>query len=189
MPGMDADQPTHRDRYHVSGNIEAEYVDAEKLVLVNKLGISELALLQEHEERGLVEAYEKLLSEVTQDTPLSCDLLRYIHHAIFGELYERAGRWRTVWIQKTDTTWPPPDFLDRAMEALERDVLARHRAQSLRDDEAFCRAAGEIQGEFLVSAAWAFSGRGSDCRTTARSNFCESTPWKPSVVRKSRSSG
>ena len=36
------------------------------------------------------------------------------------------------------------------MEQFERDVLAQHPAASLTDDQSFCQAAGEIQGEFLV---------------------------------------
>ena len=36
-------EPTKRsDRYDVSGNVEAEYVDAEQTVLVNKKGITDL---------------------------------------------------------------------------------------------------------------------------------------------------
>ena len=144
------DHDSRRDRYDVSGNIEAEYVDADQTVLVNKLGITTLAELQACEEHALVDAYEKLLGEVGRNTPLSCDLLRYIHQTIFGELYAWAGRWRTVWIKKPGVTWPPPDFLDQTMQEFEQEVLKKYRPQSLVDDQAFCNAAAEIQGEFLV---------------------------------------
>ena len=61
-----------------------------------------------------------------------------------------AGRWRTVWISKPGTTWPSPDFLDRNMDEFERSVLRKYPAASIHDDDAFCAAVGEIQGEFLV---------------------------------------
>jgi cell filamentation protein len=138
------------DRYDVSGNIEAEYVDAEQTVLVNRKGITELRSLQVAEEEGLVQAYETLLGEVRLDTPLSCDLLRHIHLRIFGDLYAWAGRWRTVWIRKPGVTWPPPDFLDQNMQEFERTVLRKYPASELCDDTAFCAALGKIQGEFLV---------------------------------------
>jgi fido (protein-threonine AMPylation protein) len=115
------DPKKRRDRYDVSGNVEAEYVDAEKTVLVNKKGIRDLETLQVAEEEALAAAYETLLGEVRMDTPMTCDLLRHIHARIFGDLYEWAGRWRTVWISKPGTTWPPPDFLDRTMGGYERD--------------------------------------------------------------------
>jgi cell filamentation protein len=146
-----AKEPAKRpDRYDVSGNVEAEYVDAEQTVLLNKKGITELHVLQVAEEEGLAQAYESLLAEVRVDTPMSCDLLRHIHLRIFGDLYEWAGRWRTVWIRKPGVTWPPPDFLDQTMQEFERAVLCKFPASQLCDDSAFCAAVGEIQGEFLV---------------------------------------
>jgi cell filamentation protein len=144
-------EPRRRsDRYDVSGNAEAEYVDVEQTVLVNKKGITDLPTLQLAEEEGLVQAYETLLGEVRVDTPMTCDLIRHIHLRIFGDLYEWAGRWRTVWIRKPGVTWPPPDFLDQNMQELERTVLGKYPASELRDDSAFCTAVAEIQGEFLV---------------------------------------
>mgnify|MGYP002344372499 FL=1 len=139
-----------RDRYDVSGNVEAEYVDAEQAVLRNRKGITTLADLQLAEEQALAEAYERLVSEVRLDTPMTCDLLRHIHARIFGDLYEWAGRWRTVWISKPGITWPAPDFLDGNMAAFEKNVLRKHPPKAIKDDEAFCSAIGEIQGEFLV---------------------------------------
>jgi len=150
-PDRSADsKKKRRDRYDVTGNVEAEYVDAEKTVLRNRPGLTELTALQAAEEVALARAYRTLLCEVRTDTPLNCDLLRHIHATIFGDLYEWAGRWRTVWVSKPGTTWPAPDFLDRNMEEYDRAVLRKHPASSIRDDERFCAAAGEIQGEFLV---------------------------------------
>lgn len=147
---MDQQPHQRRDRYDISGNVEGEVVDAEQQVLKNKRGFTDPESLQQAEEEGLVFAYEVLLREVRTDTRLSSDLIRYIHAQIFGALYEWAGRWRTVWIKKPGVTWPPPDFLDQAMQAYERDTLAKHPAESIDSDDAFCAAAGELQGEFLV---------------------------------------
>ncbi len=139
-----------RDRYDVSGNTEAEYVDADKTVLVNKKGIADLSILQVAEEESLAQAYDMLLGEVRMETPMSCDLLRHIHARIFADLYAWAGRWRTVWISKPGVTWPPPDFLEENMQAYEQVVLRKYRPQALAEDEAFCAAVAEIQGEFLT---------------------------------------
>ncbi|MGE0533458.1 MAG: Fic/DOC family protein [Pirellulales bacterium] len=119
-------------------------------MLVNKLGITELAALQAREEEALVAAYEILFGEVTKKTPLTCDLLRHIHATIFDNLYGWAGRWRTVWIQKPGVTWPPPDFLDQAMTEYEAQVLTAYPASSVADEKGFVQALAEIQGEFLV---------------------------------------
>jgi cell filamentation protein len=95
-------------------------------------------------------ASASLLGEVRSDTPLTSELIRYAHAAIFGDLYDWAGRWRTVNISKGRTGWPPPDFLEGAMPAFEEEVLERYPASGLADDAAFCAAVGHVQGEFLA---------------------------------------
>lgn len=147
---MTNDPSERLDRYDTSGNIEDQYVDEAQLVLVNKLGITELTQLQLAEEEALAKAYETLLSEVRVDTPMTCELLNHIHGRIFGKLYDWAGRFRSVWITKPGTTWPAPDFLPETMATFEREILAEHLPTELQQDESFCRAIAEIQGEFLV---------------------------------------
>ena len=122
-----------RDRYDTSGNVEAEYIDAAQLVLKNKRRIIDLRELQLAEEEALAEAYHLLFREVRMQTPMTSDLIRHIHTRIFGDIFEWAGKWRTVWISKPGTTWPPPDFLQPSMETFEREVLAKHRANTLSD--------------------------------------------------------
>src|SRR5438128_199678 len=114
-----------RKRYDTSGNTEDQYVDDSRTVMVNKLGIAELDALQTAEEQALARAYGQLLREVHTDTPMTCELARHIHAAIFGDIYDWAGRWRTVWISKPGITWPPLDFLDQSMIEYERASLSR----------------------------------------------------------------
>ncbi len=139
-----------RDRYDTSGNPETEYMDAQRTVLANIRGITDLEGLQLAEEESLAVAYETVLGEVRTGTPLTCEFLQHIHGRIFGDLYAWAGQWRTVWLSKPGITWPAPDFLERNMAEYEVNVLRRHPPISLSDDNAFCSAVGEIQGEFLV---------------------------------------
>jgi cell filamentation protein len=144
------DKPLSSSRYEVSGNVEAQYVDDAQTVLANKQGITDLKALERLEELSLFRAYDTLLTLVRTDTPMTTELLRHIHREIFGAIYEWAGRWRTVTISEPGAIWPPPIYLDQAMREFERDVLRRYPAALLRGDDAFCMAAGEIQGEFLA---------------------------------------
>jgi fido (protein-threonine AMPylation protein) len=41
-------------------------------------------------------------------------------------------------------------FIDENMARFEREFLAKHPASGLTDDEDFCGAVAQIQGEFLV---------------------------------------
>lgn len=107
------------------------------------------AALYIEEEKALARAYEELLLAVRSDTPMTSDLILYVHWTIFEKLYDWAGRWRTVTISKPGVTWPPPDYLDDAMREFEREVLLAYPASLLKTDQEFCRALGHIQGEFL----------------------------------------
>lgn len=141
--------PSSSSRYSVGGP-ENEYMDENKTVLKNKKGIIDLPALYIGEEKALAKAYESLLNEVRSDTPITSELIRHAHGVVFGDLYEWAGRWRTVTISKPGATWPPPDFLEDAMKTFEREVLAAYPVSSLATDQEFCRALGHIQGEFLA---------------------------------------
>lgn len=143
-------KPARKDRYDVVGNIEAQYVDPAQTILVNKQGLTDLATLERLEEEGLFRAYEALLGQTRIDTPMTAALLRHIHQQIFGELYEWAGRWRTVSISKPGAIWPPPAYLDSAMKEFEREILKKCPAAALGEEDAFCKAAAVIQGEFLA---------------------------------------
>jgi cell filamentation protein len=147
---MASEPGKHRDRYDVTGNIEAEYVDADQTVLVNKKGINDLEQLQTLEEESLARAYVKLLAEIRVDTLLTSELTRYVHLRIFGELYDWAGRWRSVNISKPGITWPPPSFIDENMAQWEQNFLRKYAPSKLAGDDDFCDAIAQIQGEFLV---------------------------------------
>jgi len=137
------------DKYDISGNIEAQYVDEAREILVNKCEITDLRSLQIAEEEALAKAYARLLAEVRTDTPMTCELLQHIHRCIFGELFDWAGRWRTVQISKPGAIWPAAQFLNQSMATFEREVLAKYPAGTLADNDVFCAASSEIQGEFL----------------------------------------
>lgn len=102
------------------------------------------------EEKALAKAYEFLLGEVRSDTPITSELIQYVHGVMFDDLYEWASRWRTVTISKPKVTWPPPDYLDDAMKNFEKDILRKYPASALETDQKFCAALGHIQGEFLA---------------------------------------
>lgn len=140
---------SHASRYSVGGN-ENEYMDQAKSVLKNKKNICDLPTLYVEEEKALARAYELLLSEIRSDTPMSSELIKHVHGRIFNDLYDWAGRFRTVTISKPGVTWPPPDYLDEAMQTFEREVLSRYLIATLQSDMNFCEAVGHIQGEFLT---------------------------------------
>ncbi len=129
---------------------ETKFADSQSKVLVNKLGITRLNSLQIKEEEGLVDCYQRMIKRVNFDTPLSNALICEIHRAIFGELFEWAGKWRASWISKDQTVWANPIHIETLMQAFEAEVLQRAPLSQAISDCEFCSIVALIHGEFLT---------------------------------------
>ena len=86
-------KPSREDRYDVSGNVEAQYVDQAQTVMVNKQGVTDLRDLEQLEEEGLFRAYEALWRNAYRYTDDGRPPAAY-PPADLRALYEWAGRWR-----------------------------------------------------------------------------------------------
>lgn len=137
------------DRYIAVGP-EANYVDENQTILVNKLGICDLHSLHVKEEEGLVHCYQTMVQSVRFDTPLSNGLIREVHRLVFGDLFEWAGKWRHSWISKGNTVWAHPDHIDALMQGFEVNVLQQTPLSKTMSDDEFCSIVALIQGEFLT---------------------------------------
>lgn len=84
---MTKNKRSHTSRYSVGGD-ENEYMDKAKTVLRNRKNIRDLPTLYVEEEKALARAYELLLNEIRSDTPMSSELIKYVHHRIFADLYD-----------------------------------------------------------------------------------------------------
>lgn len=136
-----------------AGNPENTFYEGEPQVLVNKLGIRDAAEMRRREKLALNDAYMTLLWSKAPDSSqfqITAATFKTLHAAIFGELYEWAGRWRTVNIAKDRMKWPNAAFLDQSMQTFEKDVLQNVKTCDLRSEGDFCRAAARIHGEFIA---------------------------------------
>ncbi len=136
-----------------AGNPENTFYEGEPQVLVNKLGIRDAAEMRRREKLALDDAYKTMLSSQAPDSSqfqITAATFKTLHAAIFGELYEWAGRWRTVNIAKDGMKWPNAAFLDQSMQSFEKDVLQNMKTCDLRSEGDFCRAAARIHGEFIA---------------------------------------
>ena len=61
----------------------------------NLLGITDKATLNLYEASGVVKS-EILLQSLEEDVDFSIDLILQVHRTTFGELYDWAGKWRTI---------------------------------------------------------------------------------------------
>ena len=92
------------------------------MALENKLGITESALLAREEERISKKKAAELFENGILDTlkPGSLSALKAIHRYLFDEIYDFAGKIRTVNIAKGNFRFAPVTYLEAALENIEK---------------------------------------------------------------------
>jgi cell filamentation protein len=136
-----------------TGNPENTFYEGEPRVLVNKLDVRDAEQMRRHEKLALDRAYKTILTASRPNSSpfqITAATFKTLHAAIFGQLYEWAGRWRTVNIAKDGMKWPNAAFLEQSMQSFEREVLHNIKPHQLRSSAEFCRAAARMHGEFIA---------------------------------------
>jgi cell filamentation protein len=92
-------------------------------VLVNLRGIKSKRVMDLEEYKALVAVQSRYYRSLTADTVITVELLCRMHRDWLGSLYEWAGRFRTVELEKGGFRWPPAQRVEESMRFFERDFL------------------------------------------------------------------
>ncbi len=119
-------EPAHR-RYLSASGVEAESQPGSRgRVLRNKPGIHRKREMDRAEFEALTRAQTEFLEQVTTETRFTAETLRSMHRAWLGDLYQWAGEYRTVEMEKGGFRWPSAYLVAQNMAALEQVLLHRH---------------------------------------------------------------
>ena len=95
-------------RYRRPEGAEAETQTGSRgLVLRNRLGIARKREMDQAENEALLAAQNRYLERIGPETRFTAALLREMHGDWLRGIYEWAGQYRTVELQKGDFAWPP----------------------------------------------------------------------------------
>jgi cell filamentation protein len=92
-------------------------------VLKNRLGITRKREMDMVEYEALVKAQESYLHRVTPETRITAKYLCDMHRYWLGDIYDWAGKYRNVEVEKEGFRWPPARLLQRHMYTLESGLL------------------------------------------------------------------
>jgi cell filamentation protein len=92
-------------------------------VLPNKLGLTLKNEIDKAEFLGFLKTQNKFIDELSFDTTFNLDYLYSLHSSALGEVYEFAGKLRTVNMSKGGFLFPAARVLHSAMEIFEKDIL------------------------------------------------------------------
>lgn len=111
-------------RYDLPGGAEAQAEPGSRgRVLRNHLGIRRKRDMDRAEYDALLRAQEGWLARVTPQTRFTAGTLCEMHRDWLGQIYEWAGRYRSVDVSKDGFTWPPAWRVAQNMAAFERETL------------------------------------------------------------------
>jgi cell filamentation protein len=138
-------------RYQPAAGREAESEPGSRgRVLRNKQGIRRKRDMDRTEFEALTRAQTEFLGRVTPDTPFTADLLRLMHREWLGELYEWAGEYRTVEMEKDGFRWPPAYLVAQNMAQFEQGLLRQHTPCCPASLEVVARRMADVHAELLL---------------------------------------
>ena len=144
-------QKTAPRRYQPATGVEAESQPGSRgRVLRNKPGIPRKREMDRAEFEALTRAQTEFLGQVTSGTRFTAETLRSMHHAWLGELYEWAGEYRTVDMEKGGFRWPPAYLVAQNMTALEQGLLHQHTPCRPAALDIVARRMAEVHAELLL---------------------------------------
>jgi len=112
-------------RYSVSTGVEGEYEPgSDGRVLRNKLGITDPVAMDRAEYEALLRVQEKYYGIIAPETRFTTSLIRRMHRGFLGRIYEWAGRYRSVDLERDGFAWPPAYLVAQNMRLFGREVLA-----------------------------------------------------------------
>ena len=143
-------EAAHR-RYLPALGVEAESQPGSRgRVLRNKPGIQYKREMDRAEFEALTRAQTDFLGQVTTETRFTAEMLRSMHRAWLGELYEWAGEYRTVEMEKGGFRWPPAYLVAQNMAALEQGLLHQHTPCRPASLDMVARRIAEVHAELLL---------------------------------------
>ena len=114
-------------RYDTSGNPEAHFQPGSNdQVLLNKLGISDPSEMDDVELGLLEQLTEAILNEISEDQTISSEELCEWHRRWLGNVYEWAGKYRSVNMGKDDFQFAASHLVPKLMLELNEQFLSVH---------------------------------------------------------------
>lgn len=138
-------------RYDVTGLIETQYEPgSDDSVLKNKLGIAKSDEMDKAEAEALIRATDSLFHEYDAEHRFTSEDICRMHMVWLGDIYEWAGRYRSVNISKGDFSFAMAAQVPKLMTQFEKQQLARYTPCNFSDRVDVVKALAEVHVELVL---------------------------------------
>jgi len=139
------------DRYETGHIAEGQFQSgSDDTVLKNKLGLIDSNEMDEVELGLLVQLTDVVLGDVTHEQLLMADDLSEWHRRWLGNVYDWAGRYRSVNMGKAEFHFAAAHLIPNLMKAFENKFLSVYMPCIKMDDEALIDALAKVHIEFIL---------------------------------------
>lgn len=157
----------HPSRYSTSPGIEGSFEPgSDGNILRNKLGITSEEEMDNLEYLALLKVQAKYYRKISPQTQFTAALLCQMHQDFLGRIYEWAGRYRSVELEKDGFPWPPAYLVADNMRTFEKDMLAERTPCVPGPIERVAEDIAVVHAEFLLVHPFR-DGNGRLARLTA----------------------
>jgi len=140
----------HGDRYEAKG-IQAEYEPGSRgRVLRNLAGIRSAHEMARRESVALLATTQRLIDDTAMDQRFSVDDIRHMHRLWLGEIYQWAGEYRQVNMEKSGFPFAAANQVPRLMHEFEQGVLRQFTPCEFVYAEDQALALGVVHAELIL---------------------------------------
>lgn len=137
-------------RYRDTG-IEGEWQPGSRRRVLRNVRDIQLKTEMDRAEADALEAAEnRYLEVITDETIFTAELICHMHRNWFGGIYDWAGRYRTVEMQKGNFRWPPAFRVPQNMARLEDEFLNKFTPCQSAELEAVAGQVAAVHAELLL---------------------------------------
>lgn len=119
-------------------------------VLRNLLQITRKREMDRVEYESLLRVQDTYLHHITPGTRFTIKLLNAMHHDWLGHIYEWAGEYRTVEMEKDGFQWPPAYLIEQNMRVFQQAQLDRCTPCKPAPLSVVAQDMAEVHGELLL---------------------------------------
>lgn len=138
-------------RYRTATGVEGETEPGSRgRVLRKLLGITGKRDMDRAEADALLRSQSSFFQRITPATRFTASLICDMHRAWLGDIYEWAGRYRTVELEKGGFRWPPAFRVPTNMATFENGLLSKNTPCRPTALEGVARTIAEVDAELLL---------------------------------------
>ena len=137
-------------RYDIAGTEGQYQPGSDDTVLLNKLGITSSAEMDDIELELLYQLYDKVLSDVSVNQSLVVADIKGWHSSWLGNVYDWAGDERSVNMSKPDMHFATANLVPQLLEKFEQDYLSSSTPCEGFSESALVEALAGVHVEFIL---------------------------------------